>query len=137
MKKKARIIILVLVLLLANTINVLADTIEPRYSVITSVSCGIYPSDGEIGFDVMVNVPSSTALDSAWVDIEVRNIAGTVVGTFSGKKMTKYTSYFYYENTCDIFTSGRYFFTYEVRCYKDAVLVDNPTGTSTTVSCTA
>ena len=137
MKRKLFIMILVLMLFVTSAMSVMAETIVPRYSVITAVSSGIYPSSGELGFDVVVNVPSSTALDSAWIDIEVRNIAGTVVATFSGKKMTKYTSYFYYENACDITTSGTYFFTYEIRCYKDATLVDNPTGTSEVVSCTA
>ena len=128
---------LVLLIVFSSSINAIAETIMPRYNVVSAIDTTISATADGVAFDVMLYVPSTTSLDSAWIDIEVRNIAGTVVGTFSGKQMTKGSIYFYYENTCDITTSGRYFFTYEIRCYKNAVLVDNPTGTSTTVLCTA
>lgn len=134
MKKKIFVLLMVFLLLFITASSVYADTITPRYNTITSVNTTISANNGRIVFDVLVYVPSTSTLDSAWIDVEVRDLAGNVVGTFSGKKMTKGSLYFYYENTCDITTSGTYFFTYEIRCYKDAVLVDNPTGTSTTVS---
>lgn len=137
MKRKVLVTFFVVMLLLTSAINASAYTIMPRYNAITAVNTTIYPQSDGIGFDVMVYVPNSDTLDSAWIDVELRNTAGTVVATFSGKKMTKNLSYFYYTNGTSISTSGTYFFTYEVRCYKDAILVDNPTGTSEVVSYTA
>ncbi|MBE5852010.1 MAG: hypothetical protein E7299_03515 [Lachnospiraceae bacterium] len=137
MRRKLLMMVVICLIVITSMGSATASTIEPRYNEITSVNTTISADNGSILFDVLLYVPSTTTLDSAWIDIEVRNLAGTVVGTFTGKKMTKGSLYFYYENTCDISTSGTYFFSYEIRCYKNAILVDNPTGTSEVVSYTA
>lgn len=134
MRKKVLIVFLTLILLLTSVSSASAYTVVPRYNAITAVNTTIYPQTNGIGFDIMVYVPNSETLDSAWIDVEIRNTAGIVVATFSGKKMTKNLSYFYYSNSTGISTSGTYFFTYEIRCYKDTILVDNPTGTSEVVT---
>lgn len=134
MRKKVLIVFLTLILLLTSVSSASAYTVVPRYNAITAVNTTIYPQTNGIGFDIMVYVPNSETLDSAWIDVEIRNTAGTVVATFSGKKMTKNLSYFYYSNSAGISTSGTYFFTYEIRCYKNSVLIDNPIGTSEVVT---
>lgn len=134
MKKKIFNTLLILVFLLVTcTSTAFANGVSPRYTTITGVDCSIAEDNGNIAFDVYVRVPSSTALDSAYVDIVVRSTDGITVATYTGRKMTYSYGSFYYANEVDVSTSATYFFTYEVRCYKNGVLVDNPTGSSSRI----
>lgn len=138
MKKKTITILLIYVLLFVTcTGAAFAGEVSPRYTAITGVDCSIAERDGTIAFDVYVYVASSTTLDSAYVDIVMRTTDGTTVATYTGRKMTYSYGSFYYANEVDVSTSATYFFTYEVRCYKDGVLVDNPTGSSSKIIYTA
>lgn len=135
MKRKIIVSILIcLLIIFGNQAFACANEVMPRYSVISGVDCTIYPGNGNIAFDIYVYVPNSTTLDSAYVDIVLRSTSGTVVGSFLGRKMTKEAGRFYYENSKTVTQSGTYFFTYEIRCYKDGELVDNPTGNSSRVT---
>ena len=134
MRKKSIVILLIYVLLFTMcTGTVFAGEIMPRYTTISGVDCSIAENDGTIAFDVYVRVPSSSALDSAYVDIVMRTTSGVEVATFTGRKMTYSYGSFYYANEVDATVNGTYFFTYEVRCYKNGVLVDNPSGSSSRI----
>lgn len=133
MKKIISISLICVLLILGSIGTAMADEISPRYNVVSRVSCGIYPENESIAYDVFLYVPSVDAIDYAYVDIEVRTTSGRLVAQQNGKRMEQENIVFIYEGTTDITTSGTYFYNYEIRCYKDGVMVDNPTGTSRTL----
>ena len=131
--KKAISILLVCVLIMGSVSFALAGEIMPRFNVITAVVCGIFPADDAIEYDVHLLIPSRDTLDSAYIDLELRTTSGRVVASRMGKKMTLNGAAFEYMDSSPVTTNGTYFYTYEIRCYKDGVMVDNPTGTSRTL----
>lgn len=133
MKKIISVLLICLVLVLGQVNLAMADEIQPRYNSITRVISGIYPGNQSITYDLYVYVPNTEALDYAFVDLELRNTAGVVVGRYTGKRMSHEGLVHYYSGSTDISANGTYFYTYEIRCYKDGVIVDNPTGTSRTL----
>ena len=131
--KKVISVLLVCVLVLCSMSFAMAEEIMPRFNVITAVTCGIFPANNAIEYDVHLLIPSQNTLDSAYIDLELRNTAGTVVATRLGRRMSLDGLSFKYMDSSPVTTNGTYFYTYEIRCYKDGVLVDNPTGTSRTL----
>ena len=137
MKKKISVLMICVLLIVGSTCLAHGSEIMPLYTAITSVDTTILLDDGNITFSVFVVVDSATTLDSAYVDVVLRSTGGTVVATYSGRKMTYSYGSFYYANESEVTATGTYLITYEVRCYKDGVLVDNPTGSSNRVTYTA
>ena len=136
MKKLLSVLLICVILVIGCTSIAMANEIMPLYNEIAAITCGIYPGTRSIEYDVYVYVPSSDTLDSAYIDLELRTTSGKVIATYTSKKMTKGGIYFTYEGATPVTTNGTYFYTYEIRCYKNGLMVDNPTGTSRNLSYT-
>lgn len=131
--KKVVSVLLVCVLILGSISYAMATEIMPRYNVITAVTSGIAPGNRAIEYDVYLHVPNQDTLDSAYIDIELRTTSGRVVASVLGRRMNLEGLAFMYSGSSPVTTNGTYFYTYEIRCYKNGVMVDNPTGTSRTL----
>ncbi len=127
MKKRNLVLVLVLLAaLLVSQATAFASEVPPqslRYNEVSAVEDYINYSNGTLYFGVNVLVPDRDTLDYVIINAEMRTIAGEVIDTYN-RRLAYSTGHFGYDRSMVPDHNGMYFLKYTLKCYKDGVIVD-------------
>ena len=122
-KRKLALVFVLIVALFASQATAFASDLNLLYNEVSAVEDYINYSGGTLYFGVNVLVPDRDTLDYVIINAEMRTIAGEVIDTYN-RRLAYSTGHFGYDRSMVPDHNGMYFLKYTLKCYKDGVIVD-------------
>lgn len=130
--KRITILLMSCLLLFGCVSECFADTLTPRYNVVTQAQSGISAGSNYISSVLYISTYDSDDLSRVYVTVKVKKASGATIKTYN-QNMTKIDNVFRFSEKTTVSAKGHYYYEYTAKCYKNSVLKDTVTGSSQTV----